>query len=103
MVYEVTCNLCGGKYQGETDRLLNHRFKEQLRACRNPQTYPNNALGYHFLTAHPNCQVDISVFILDIQRNTSSSKRKLSEAFFIHRDRPLLNEKSELESIVKYL
>ena len=101
VVYEVTCNLCGGKYQGETDRPLNHRIKEHLRACRNPQTYPNNALGHHFLTVHPNCQVDISVFILDIQRNTL--KRKLSEALFIHRDRPLLNENSELESIVKYL
>ena len=52
-------------------------------------------------TLNPNCQVDISVFILDILRNTL--KRKLSEALFIHRDRPLLNEKSELESIVKYL
>ena len=71
MVYEVTCNLYGGKYQGETERLLNHRIiKEHLRACINPQTYPNNAPGYHFLTAHPNFQMDISVFILDIQRNT---------------------------------
>ena len=101
VVYEVTCNLCGGKYQGEADRPLNHRIKEHLRACRNPQTYPNNALGHHFVTVHPNCQVDISVFILDIQRNTL--KRKLSEALFIQGDRPVLNEKSELESIVKYL
>ena len=78
-------------------------FKEHLRACGNLQTYANNAVGHHFLTAHPNCQVqvDISVFILDIQRNTL--KRKLSKALFIHRDRPLLNEKPELESIVKYL
>ena len=69
VVYEITCNLCSEKYQGEPDRSLNHGIKEHLRACRNPQSYPNNALGHHFLSGHPNCQVDISVSILDIQRN----------------------------------
>ena len=101
VVYEITCNLCGEKYQGETDRPLNHRIEEHIRACRNPQSYPNNALGHHFLTVHPTCQVDISVSVLDIQRNTL--KRKLSEALYIYRDKPLLNEKSELENILKYV
>ena len=101
VVYEVICNLCGEKYQDETDRPLNHRIKEHVRACRNPQSYPNNALGHHFLTGHPTCQVDISVSVLDIQRNTL--KRKLSEVLYIYRDKPLLNEKSELENIVKYV
>ena len=101
VVYEITCNLCGEKYQGETDRPLNHRIKEHIRACRNPQSYHNNALGHHFLTVHPTCQVDISVSVLDIQRNTL--KRKLSEALYIYRDKQLLNEKSELENIVKYV
>ena len=55
VVYETSCNLCSEKYQGETDRPLNHRIKEHLRACRNPQSYPNNALDHHFLSAHPNC------------------------------------------------
>ena len=93
VVYEIICNLCSEKYQGETDRPLNHCIKEHLTACRNPQSYPNNAFGHHFLSAHPNCQVDIIVSILDIQRNTL--KRKLSEALYIYRDRPLLNDKTE--------
>ena len=101
VVYEIVCNLCGGKYQGETDRPLNNRIVEHIRAAKNPQSYPNNALGHHYNTAHPNCQVDISVVILDIQHNTL--KRKLSEALYIHRNMPSLNDKSELESIVKYL
>ena len=101
VVYEIVCNLCGGKYQGETDRPLNNRIVEHIRAAKNPQSYPNNALGHHYNTAHPNCQVDISVVILVIQRNTL--KRKLSEALLIHRNKPSLNDKSELESIVKYL
>ena len=43
----------------------------------------------------------MTVAVLDIQRNTL--KHKLSEALFIHRDKPRLNEKSELETVVKYL
>ena len=101
VVYEVVCNLCGGKYQGETDRPLNNRIVEHIRAAKNPQSYPNKALGHHYHSVHPNCQVDIRVVILDIQRNTL--KRKLSEALFIHRNKPSLNDKSELESLVKYL
>ena len=68
---------------------------------RNPQTYPNNTLGQHYHTFHFNHPVDINVAVLDIQRNTL--KRKLSEALFIHRDKPRLNGKSELETVVKYL
>ena len=63
--------------------------------------YPNNALGHHYHSVHPNCQVDVRVVILDIQRNTL--KRKLSEALYIHRNKPSLNDKLELESLVKYL
>ena len=40
-------------------------------------------------------------WILDIKRETL--KHKLLEALFIYRDRPVLNENSERESIVKYL
>ena len=73
----------GENYQGETDRPLNNRIAEHIRAVKNPQSYPINALGHHYNTAHPNCKVDISarVVILDIQRNTL--KRKLSEALYI--------------------
>ena len=94
MVYEIICNLSGEKYQGETDRPLNNRIAELIRAAKNPQSYPNNDLGHHYNTAHPNCQVDINVVILDIQRNTL--KRKLSEALYIYRNKPSLNDKSEL-------
>ena len=101
VVYEIICNLCGGKYQGETDRPLNYRIMEHIRAAKNPQTYPNNTLGQHYHTFHFNHPVDISVPVLDIERNTL--KCKLSEALFIHRDKPRLNGKSELETVVKYL
>ena len=43
----------------------------------------------------------ISVRILDVQRNTL--KRKVSEALYIYKERPSLNDKSELESLVKFV
>ena len=66
-----------------------------------PSLHLNNAVGHNFLSAHPNYQGDISVSILARQRN--ALKRKLSEALCIYRDRPLLNDKTELENIVKNL
>ena len=86
-----------GKYQGETDRPLNSRTTEHIRAPKNPQKYSNNALGHHYRTLHSNYPVYISVALLDTQRTTL--KRKLSEALFVHGDNLLPNEKSELESV----
>ena len=43
----------------------------------------------------------LDVYILDIQQKTS--RRKLSEALFIHKNKPTLNDKSELKSVVKFI
>ena len=48
-----------------------------------------------------NCKPPLEVSILDIQQHTA--KRKLSEAIHIHKNKPNLNDKSELEDIVKYI
>ena len=48
-----------------------------------------------------NCKPSLEVSILDIQQHTN--KRKLSEAIHIHKNKPNLNDKSELENIVKYI
>ena len=64
-------------------------------------SYSNNALGHHYITTHQGCQMNISVRILDVQRNTL--KRKVSEVLYIYNERPSLNDKSELESLVKFV
>ena len=89
------------KYQGETDRPLHQRLKEHVRAAANPTAYPDNALGQHYAELHINCSVKIHAYILDIQQKTS--RRKLSEALFIHKNKPTLNDKSELKSVVKFI
>ena len=101
VVYQITCNHCSQKYQGETDRVLKDCIQEHIRAIRNPMSYPNNALGHHYITTHQGCQMNISVRILDVQRNTL--KRKVSEALYIYNEKPSLNDKSELESLVKFV
>ena len=102
-VYQISCRLCNSdiKYQGETERPLHHSLKEHVRAAANPTAYPENALGQHYAELHTNCNVMLDVYILDIQQKTS--RRKLSEALFIHKNKPTLNDKSELESVVKFI
>ena len=103
-VYELVCRLCTTgdmKYQGEADRPVHFRIQEHLRAASNPLSYPNNAMGQHYSKYHKNCKPSLEVAILDIQQHTT--KRKLSEAIYIHKNKPNLNDKSELENIVKYI
>ena len=78
------------KYQRETDRPLHHRLKEHVRSAANPTAHPENALGQHYAELYKNCNVTLHVYILDIQQKTS--RRKLSEALFIHKDKPTLNQ-----------
>ena len=104
VVYELVCKLCSMgnvKYQGEADRPVHYRLQEHLRTASNPLSYPNNAMGQHYSECHHNCKPSLEVSILDIQPHTT--KRKLSEALFIHKHKPKLNDESELESIVKYI
>ena len=103
-VYELVCRLCTTgdmKYQGEADRPVHFRIQEHLRAASNPLSYPNNAMGQHYSKYHHNFKPSLEVSILDIQQHTT--KRKLSEAIHIHKNKPNLNDKSELENIVKYI
>ena len=73
------------------NELLNVLYNKLLKSC----------IMHKLVVTKKNCQGDINVVILDIKRNTL--KRKLSEALYISRSKPSLNDKSELESIVKYL
>ena len=89
------------RYHGEADRPLHYRISEHLRAANNPLSYPNNALAQHYATNHHNAKAKFEVNVIDQKQNTI--KRKLSEALCIHRNKPELNDKSELEHIVKYM
>ena len=91
-VYELVCRYCTTgdmKYPGEADRPVHFRIQEHLRAASNPLSYPNNAMGQHYSKYHNNCKPCLEVSILDIQQHTT--KRKLSEAIHIHKNKPNQN------------
>ena len=87
------------RYHWEADRPLHYRISEHLRAANNPSSYLNNAVPQHYARNHDGAQVKFEVNIIDHKQSTI--KRKLSEALYIYKNKPELNEKSKLELIVK--
>ena len=108
-VYESTCNLCTARdvtYQDEADLPIHYRLKEHIRAASNPTSYLNNAMGQHYANTHKNfnyCKPNFTVSILNIIIKRKTQQRKLSEALYIHKTNPTLNDKSELESVMKFI
>ena len=88
-------------FEFKVDSNTGWRVLKYTLLASNPLSYPSNAMGQHYSECHHNCKPSLEVSILDIQPHTT--KRKLSEALFIHKHKPKLNDKSELESIVKYI
>ena len=97
------CGMCNSDadHQGETDRPLHHKLKEHVRAAANPTAYQYNALGQHYAELRTNFNVKLHVYILDVQQKTI--RRKLSEALFIHKNKPILMMNMNLESVVKFV
>ena len=100
-VYLVTCELCRGKYYGETERSLHCRLMEHRRACLNPDTYPKNSLGQHYKRHHAGQSPKLTYKLMDIQSVTV--RRKIVEAMYILQDSPSINDKNELTYLCKYL
>ena len=92
-MYEIICKVCTTtmRYHGEADKPLHYRISEHLRAANNPSSYTSNALAQHYVTNYHNTQAKFEVNIIDHKQNTI--KRKLSEALYIYRNKPKLNEK----------
>ena len=100
-VYLVTCELCRGKYYGETERSLHCRLMEHRRACLNPDTYPKNSLGQHYKRHHTGQSPKLTYKLMDIQSVTV--RRKIVEAMYILQDSPSINDRNELTYLCKNL
>ena len=104
VVYRVDCKLCPDLqqyYEGETYRPCHDRFSEHLRAASNPASYMNNAVGKHYSETHANCQPKLVFTILDKQ--TSTARRKISEAILICKDEPSMNLREELVETMQFM
>ena len=103
-MYRVDCKLCPNLqqfYEGETYRPCHDRFSEHLRAANNPASYTNNAVGKHYSEHHQNCESKLIFTILD--RQTSTARRKISEAILISKDEPNINLREELVETMKFM
>ena len=102
-VYQIDCNKCppgSADYIGETSRPLQERMMEHRRACNNPPAYSENALGKHYLDQHVGEAADLSYKVLETQQ--VSVKRKVAEAYLIHRHRPALNDRDEMPRLRRF-
>ena len=105
VVYKVTCLHCGLDspqiYIGETYRKLHDRMMEHTQAANNPSSNLNNGIGKHYMLHHPGCRASLKYEILD--RQSSTARRKISEARRIFQDNPQMNDKNELKDLIKLI
>ena len=102
-VYMITCNLCNEVYIGKSSRTLSHRLSEHLRYARNPNStsYRDEALAVHYRDQHAGLQPLLSFKLLAVERSTIT--RKISEALYIQRFNPQLNDKEECVTLKRFL
>ena len=103
VVYKLCCRLCGGDYVGETGRSAYERLSEHMNYTSNPtaKSYKEMTLAQHYIAVHPNLKSDLEFEILFIERNTLL--RKIKEAYCIRTLKPTLNEKQEMNNLLKYM
>ena len=102
-VYKVICNMCGKFYVGETSRTLHERLSEHRRYANNPtcRSYKDECLAKHYASCHPGIKADLSFDVLD--REMSTVRRKVKEAFYINKMKPDLNDKEECRTVERFL
>ena len=100
-IYEVTCLLCVERYGGETEQCAHYRLGEHKRGAQNPFIYEENALAQHYRLKHAGVPPKLKYNIIDVQPITV--RRKIVEAMYILREKPEINNKSELTYLCKYL
>ena len=100
-VYKIKCNICQEVYIGETSRTAHERLMEHNRYAANPGKYPDEALSQHYDTFHPGMSPDLVFSILD--KELSTVKRKIKEAFYISNEKPSINKKDECVVLERFL
>ena len=71
------------------------------RYAANPGKYPDEALSQHYDTFHPGTSPDLVFSIFD--KELSTVKRKIKEAFYISNEKPSINKKDECVVLERFL
>ena len=74
---------------------------EHNRYATNPDKYPDEALSKHYKLRHFGKKPEFVFSILD--RDLSTVRRKIKEAFYITNQRPNINEKEECIVLERFL
>ena len=88
-------------YIGETSRTAHERLMEHNRYAANPGKYPDKALSQHYDMFHPDTSPDLVLSILD--KEFSTVKRKIKEAFYISNEKLSINKKDECVMLERFL
>ena len=80
---------------------MHDRMMEHQQAAANPPAYPDNAVGKHYLFRHTGETPRLAYKIMDTQHG--SVKRKISEAATIFSRNPAINDRTELQSLRRFL
>ena len=106
-VYRVSCQIdnCQEHYGGETYRPLYCRFEEHYRSAANPtaKSYKDKPLAKHYREKHPQHTGPPKLKLEIIDRGNSLVNRKIKEAKFLTKNKPTLNDKSELNNLRQFL
>ena len=73
----------------------------ELLLSTNPSSYQDNAIAKHYMVKHQNIKPKLEFHIID--RQNISVKRKISEAWCIYNQKPGINDKLELNDILKFI
>ena len=91
VVYELTCNHCGGNYIGETSRPVRLRYNEHRRNLVNGEA--DTPFGDHVTQQHPDLTrggIAVSAQILRVCRDEAD--RRITESICIRDARPTIND-----------
>ncbi|XP_067660298.1 uncharacterized protein [Haliotis asinina] len=87
VIYKINCD-CGQSYIGETSRPIKTRVKEHRTSVTNSDS--KSAISDH-IKKTPNHQIEWSDITILANNQTDFTKRKLTEAIHIKRQKPTIN------------
>ena len=102
-VYRITCQLCSDIYIGESSRTVHDRLSEHLRFANNPiaPSYNEEAMAVHYRHKHLGETANLKFELIKTESNTVL--RKIYEAFYICKEKPIINDKSEVKILHRFL
>ena len=88
---------------GKSSRTVHDRLSEHLRFANNPiaPSYNEEAMAVHYRQKHLGETANLKFELIKTESNTVL--RKIYEAFYICKEKPIINDKSEVKILHRFL